>query len=300
MTYSMKNLSAHHSRRGHEYGVHHFLSQKPGTLKSLLPELIALPEEQVEKLIHLGSVYLNHSRCFDLHKSIHQGDYLRVHSRPRRYPVDRIDYQKIIVFENTDFVVLNKPAGIPVHATVDNCQENLIYQLSKKMNVNFKVTHRLDVATSGLMVLAKTDKFQKEFNQLLTESKVKKIYRAYVNGKNAFSEKTGSDSLIHYMEPSPRAPKKVNVHPLENWQRCALKILSSKQINLNTTELLIELETGRTHQIRAQLSYEGFPVMGDNMYGCNLETNKPYEWIALQSYNLSFPEKFEFTLDEVF
>jgi len=187
--------------------------------------------------------------------------------------------------------------------------------IAKELNHEIHVTHRLDVGTSGLLILAKNKKFQSELNQIFMQSSrqllepgsstkhkifmtesvtlnantdqkresdflFEKKYRALVYNTPALQELLLSgNELVHFMEPSPRAPKKVSREKNSDWQICRLKILSARKIekivlandtdkqNCELVELEIELLTGRTHQIRVQLADLGSPVVGDEMYG---------------------------------
>jgi 23S rRNA pseudouridine1911/1915/1917 synthase len=140
------------------------------------------------------------------------------------------------------------------------------------------VTHRLDNPTEGLLLFAKNKRFQTQFNQLLKEGKIKKLYQAQVQGTPRWEKNT---LLTHYMKPSPRGPKEVSKEKNETWAECRLNIL---QIQEN--QILIELLTGRTHQIRAQLSCEGFPIIGDHLYGAT-KIHDP-DSIALKAIELHF------------
>ncbi len=252
---------------------------------------LELQEVSAFDLIGLGAVYCNDVRC-EKNIVVAAGDYVRVHSRPRRYDVKKIEISDVLVFKNSDFIVINKPAAIPVHATVDNSKENLICRLSALLEMQLRVTHRLDNATQGLMVLALTEDFQKIFNGLLRAGKVDKEYRAIVHGVE-ISKKFVTNQWVHFMQPSPRAPKILSRNEIEGWQKCILTILSERQCGENQTELNIKLETGRTHQIRAQLSAEGHAVVGDLMYGSTFDFGA--EKIELYSQKLSFGE-FSFSL----
>lgn len=284
-------------QRGFEYGVRHFLASKTGPLLEVVSSQLNQSPSTISQLLNLGAIYHNHRRC-DRHDAqtgpVNSGDYLRVHTKPRRYPIEKIKWPELVVFENDDFMIVNKPAGIPVHPTVDNCRENLLSVLREYSNLPLSITHRLDVPTHGLLVLAKNVDFQRIFNLYLNQSKVRKQYRALVHGKvNRLGRWT------HFMEPSPRAPKRVSSTNPDQWLRCDLKVLTSKYDNeCNVSDVTIELETGRTHQIRAQLSCEGHPVLGDVMYGNSKSLAVELEGIALQSQELSFSGGFHFQLPE--
>jgi 23S rRNA pseudouridine1911/1915/1917 synthase len=151
------------------------------------------------------------------------------------------------------------------------------------------------MGTGGLFVLARTLQFQRYFNQLLADGRVRKLYRAQVAGNY-----DGELELTHYMEPSPKAPKNVSRFPMAGWPVCRLRILDCEYHSaLGATDLVIELQTGRTHQIRSQLSSEGFPIVGDAMYGAKVENKPTFDHWHLQAYFLSFPYADTFDLDEL-
>ena len=272
--------SSMQSARGFEYGVRHIISPQSGLISDVLLSTLELNKAQVEFLLDLGAIYLNQKRIRD-NSSISAGDYLRVHMKPRRFPTTETNWKSRIVFENSDFIVVNKTSGIPVHASVDNIQENLQAYLEKTLQHPLYVTHRLDVPTRGLIVYAKTVQFQAAFNKLLVDREMKKIYRAVVEG-----QQLSPGLLIHYMEPSPRAPKTVSALAKEGWQECQLEILTSTNLPNERSELKIHLLTGRTHQIRAQLGYEKHPIVGDHAYGATKLWEE--EKIELEACELSF------------
>jgi 23S rRNA pseudouridine1911/1915/1917 synthase len=272
------------SRRGHEYGVVHLVSPETASLKEIVIKYVQISEARFDELLWLGSIYYKDKRVIG-YIEVNKGDYLRVHTNPRRYEVNSIIYPDLVLADEEDYIVIHKPSGISVHASVDNLHENALAILSQKMNVNLRVTSRLDVATEGLLVYAKTSGFQTKFNEYLANGKVKKIYRAIVHANQSLS----LGRIVHYMEPSPRAPKHVELHPREGWQDCIMIILGVNPIDAESTEVFIELITGRTHQIRAQLSYMGCPILGDYQYGSAIRYSEAEERIKLQSYSLQFP-----------
>lgn len=268
------------SARGFEYGVRHIISPESGWLYDVLLGTLELSRENFDFLLRMGSIYLNHIRISE-NSLISVGDYIRVHTKPRRFlPKDKT-WPERIVFQNDDFVVLNKPSGLPVNASVDNIVEHTQNYLEETLGSKVYGTHRLDVATSGLIVFAKNKNFQSEFNKLFIEREVIKIYEAEVLGT------PHTLGLIrHYMEPSPRAPKTVSENAQEKWLECLLEILSIETTD-GKSKLRIQLHTGRTHQIRAQLSALGFPIIGDRAYG-GQEVMSDFETIQLRSVELKF------------
>ncbi|RYZ85069.1 MAG: RluA family pseudouridine synthase, partial [Proteobacteria bacterium] len=271
---------------GFEYGVRHLLSPREGRLSEIAHEALNI---DVTELLKLGAIYVEGNRTIT-EMDVREGDYIRVHTKPRRYNTELGLWQERVLFQDENFLVVNKPSGLPVHATVDNLVENLQTCLAKELGCEIFVTHRLDVPTSGLIVFAKTREFLALFNHLLSSRQIKKIYRAKAQGK-----KLSPGLLKHYMMPSPRAPKEVRLVAEDaSWAECVLNILtvdSDETTGVQTTT--IELLTGRTHQIRAQLAAAGAPILGDTQYG----SEKLYDGdvIDLEAISLSFLD-FEFQL----
>lgn len=261
----------------------HFLVDRESTVEEFLGSKAGLSQGDCQQLVELGAVYRNKRRIAG-DTALKNGDYLRVHIRPRRFDVSAIVWLKRIVFETPDFLIVDKPCGVPVHATLDNSVENVTEQLSRVIAQRPLVTQRLDILTDGLLLLAKTKQFQSLFNRWLSERKVEKTYRSLVRK----GIKPGA--LIHYMKPDPRAPKEVSLEPKAGWFPCELEILKVSPAHSCTLgpvwELLLRLTTGRTHQIRAQLSQAGSPILGDPLYG---ERTTPASRMMLQSCHLAFP-----------
>lgn len=258
-------------QRGHEYGVFHFYSKETGLLSKQVADQCLVSIEHAIFLIHFGSVYVNGQRLKE-DIQIAGSSYIRAHTTPRRFlQMTSQQISERIQFESEDFIIINKPSGLPVHDTVDNCSENLIRCLEFHLKTPLYITHRLDVPTEGLILFAKTTAFQKYFNQLLAQKSVRKIYSAEVENSRQFLLPS---QLTHFMKKSLWAPKQIVESQEPETQECQLQILNQKNFSeQNTSRLEIELLTGRTHQIRAQLSFIGLPIVNDILYGaCKKET----------------------------
>lgn len=264
--------------QGFEYGVKHFNSPKSGALNEIISEVLELPLEQINFLIQLGSVYVS-SRRAQVGDEVTENTHIRVHTKPRRYNVN-YDWKSRIVFDHQDFVILNKPNNIPSHPSVDNQIENSLTQLSLALETKLLITHRLDTLTEGLIVYGKNNQFVNSFNTQLQKKLITKKYVALVETTDKLP-----NHLVHYMEPSPRAPKKVSQVAHEGWDICELKIEQQKIFD-HYSWIKIDLLTGRTHQIRSQVSEMGAPIIGDRLYGSHLgdDENK----IALRAQEIEF------------
>ncbi len=263
--------------------IKHFIAGQKTTVAGVLQTHFRLTPERVTELFGLGAVYSDKKRIFE-DRTLEKGGYLRIHLEPKRFPASQIDWKSTILSDEKDFLVFLKPSGIPVHATVDNSLDNALHQLRVHTKTDLLVTNRLDIPVSGVMLFAKNPSFQKRFNQWLLERKVIKFYRALVPGTPPLGRH------IHYMEPGPRAPKIVSLEARKDWQKCELTIHEAIPYG-ELSDVKIELHTGRTHQIRSQLAFMGFPLQGDRLYGSRLKYEAQCfgETIALFSNELSFP-----------
>ncbi len=270
---------------GFEYGVKHFHAPDDGLADHIVKSVLNLSDDVYNDLFNLGSIYVSHQRLIDPNKTISVGELIRVHTKPRRYFCG-YDWKSLIVHENSDYLILNKPSGIPSHPSVDNQIENSLTQTELATNQKLLISHRLDTTTEGLIVYGKTKDFVKSFNVQIQNHLIQKNYVALCE-----TEKTLPQTVIHYMKPSPRAPKEVSPIFTEGWDFCELKVLAQKKIDADLSWVKIDLLTGRTHQIRTQMSELGAPLCGDIMYGAKTSWSKNInatQQVALRSQMIEF------------
>lgn len=274
--------------------VKHFEVQDPHLLSEILYDEYSVNAKEFKSLLNFGAIYVDNERKTK-DGFVFQNSIIRVHLTPHRYNCD-YPWNSLVVFENAFFLVLNKPSGVPSHPGVDNIVENALHQVSLIKKFPLYVTHRLDTLTSGLIVYAKKQPFAKSFNIQLQERTIHKKYVALIESTEKLPAR-----LTHYMDPSPGTPKKLSKTSSENWSICELEILDQKEISKNLSSVKINLLTGRTHQIRAQLSHMGAPVLGDTLYGAKLPFQK--NAIALRSCEIEFScndERLKFNISEDF
>ncbi len=260
--------------------IKHAMASQDGPILPILLTDLDIDAPHAKWLCEFGAIYHNQQRIKSSEILIKKGDYLRVHALPRRFPVTVTEWKTCVIEETEGFVVINKPFGVPTHASVDNLFENAAHQMSLALNSPIFVTHRLDVATSGILFFAKTKEMQRQFNQALKEGQVEKTYLAKVAGTLRL---TGI--VEHFMEASQYLPKKISKNFVEGWQQCLLEILHVQPENENTLAT-IRLITGRTHQIRAQMSELGHPILGDVLYSGEVRDRK-VAWGQIEKIDLS-------------
>ncbi len=229
-------------------------------------------------MIELGSVYVDKKRLLT-DEVVPEQSYVRIHCKPKRYPATEIDWKSRVHFENENFIVINKPAGFPIPWAVDNIRETVYTQMQKALGIKLFITQRLDVPTFGLMIFAKTSSFQRGFNGLLATQNTYKSYWAKTAGPPPLG------THVHFMRPAIGAPREVHTHGEPSWKDCRLEVLEVIAAAPNGTFFTkIHLQTGRTHQIRAQMKALGCPLLGDHTYDAPGEAKDYF----LLSYHLRF------------
>lgn len=257
------------------FPIVHTITKVRQTLLDALSEWT--PVEEARFLIEFGSVYLNKKRVLK-DCEVEKGHYLRIHLEPKRFRTVGIAWSDRVIFDDSNFLIINKPPNIPVHATLDNAFENTLHLLSKHLKTPLYVTHRIDVGTQGLLVFAKSKSFQSKFNEWLLKRKILKKYRAYT--KNEVTP----GHYCHYQNPATFQPREMSFSEKPGWLLCEMRIHESKSLTAGF-ENDVELMTGRTHQIRAQLSLLGSPIIGDELYKGDFD-----KFLRLQSYYLKIPD----------
>ncbi len=226
------------------------------------------------------------------------GDILTVHiQEPESSPnIPPVKLPLDIVYEDEDIIVVNKPAGMPVHPSLNNYENSLAnglmyYYRKQGKPFIFRCTNRLDRDTSGLTVVAKHMVSSSILSSMGMRHEITREYLAIVRGALKPSEgtidapigRTGS-SLIE---------RKID---FENGEHAVTHYRVVEEQNGHSLVSLI-LETGRTHQIRVHMKYIGYPLVGDYLYNPDMEY---IDRQALHSHRLSFThpvtgEKMEFT-----
>ena len=192
-----------------------------------------------------------------------------------------------ILHEEEDFLIINKSPGLVMHpgagchnGTLANALAFHFPDLKKLPRCG--IVHRLDKDTSGLLVVAKNEKFRNFFVNRLQDREVYKQYEAIVVG-----QVIGSFSIDHPLERDPRNRVKMRA---TDFGRDALSHVSLIKFYEGYSHISVEIETGRTHQIRVHLSHQKLPIIGDSLYNPRnlIAKNTPK---SLISYVQNFPRQ---------
>lgn len=189
-----------------------------------------------------------------------------------------------VVYSDNHLLVVSKPVMMVTQKTEghpdsleDWAKEWVRRRYGKNGAVFLHAIHRLDRETEGLVLFAKTSKALSRLNLAMREGKIKKVYRAILEGSLSSNEGTLSHQLEHGEHRAHIGSGKTAVLHYRVIERYPGKTLVE-----------IELETGRYHQIRAQFSAIGHPIVGDQKYG-SLSKKDPDQGIALCHVRLTFP-----------
>ena len=238
-----------------------------------LDSYIASKKEEItrttaQRLIEEGNVLVNNKKQKVSYKVI-EGDLIQI--KPEEIKEIEIKPQEIpieIIYEDKDIIVVNKPKGMVVHpanGNPDGTLVNAIMAICKNSlsgiggELRPGIVHRLDKDTSGLLIIAKNDKAHVNMSEQIKNHEVKKTYIALVRG--VIKENEATINMPIGRSTSDRKKMAVN----KNGKEAITHIKVLKRYDKYTL-LEVNIETGRTHQIRVHLSYIGYPIIGDYTY----------------------------------
>lgn len=252
-------------------------------------------------LVHLKQVpdgILVDGQARYINQRLEAGEMLQVHISetevsekiiPVKLPLD-------IVYEDEDILVINKPAGMPTHPSMNNYTNSLAnglawYYKEQDKPFIFRCTNRLDRDTSGLTVVAKHLLSSCILASMAVKKEVEREYRAIVRGH--VEPPSGTITAPLSRKPGSIIEREVDFEQGET-AVTHYRVLEEKN---GHSLVSLKLETGRTHQIRIHMKYLGFPLIGDYLYNPDMEY---MERQALHSFRLAFRhpvtgERMEFT-----
>ncbi|MBO7206323.1 MAG: RluA family pseudouridine synthase [Kiritimatiellae bacterium] len=175
-----------------------------------------------------------------------------------------------IIFEDSDIVAVNKPAGMIVHSAPGHTESSLADYLAKSRRGMYDcgsrerpgVVHRLDIGTSGVMVFAKTIRAYRALREAFeSHGRIRKTYLAVLHG----SPKMKTGRIENTIGRKPWDSKRMAVDVPDGKRAVSEWTVLAKKSGVSLVEFVIE--TGRTHQIRVHAAHLGCPIVGDELYG---------------------------------
>lgn len=238
----------------------------------LASQVNGLSRTAIQQLIADGSIVINNKPASKPGYSLRLNDQIQVlNFIPSSAVKDLVpnDLPLDVVYEDDDFLVINKASGMVVHPAPGHYDDTLVNALlarypelrSHKADLRPGIVHRLDRDTSGLMIVAKNLRTQVALIDQMKEHKIEKRYLALVEGiisleRGTIDAPIGRDA---------RNRQQMTITSMDS--RSAVTHFKVKERYQHHTLVLLQLETGRTHQIRVHLKAIGHPVVGDPTYG---------------------------------
>lgn len=255
-----------------------------------------LSAREVKQMLDSKSVSVNNQRVWMSKFTVKLGDTVVVNLNPAPIVKKIISLKPRIIFENDEFLIVDKPAGLSVE-NKNHLDSPLIDALiridGKKYSYNTVIlVHRLDKDTRGVMILARNDTSAASFEQMFKERTVHKTYEARTNS----TPKTPAGVIDRDIERDWKEKNKVRVLPKGKGKdaKTQYKVISFDE-KKNISVIECQPLTGRMHQIRAHLASIGCPIIGDKIYNPKPGVGK----LQLVAKQIAFEykkEKFDFGL----
>lgn len=260
--------------RNHDRRLDHWLL-------SIYPDT---PKSHIQKMIRKGVIKVNQKKTTANYRI--QNDDIITYPAPQKTSSCEAPYRRkhslkpFIQLENDDFLIINKPPGIPVHSGT-GYTHGLIDDLEDDYGHKLYLVHRLDRLTSGVMVIAKHPVMQNTLSDKFRNRDLSKIYHCIVQNWNNGDQITVRVPLLRVREDhcDTNIVDPNGVDSISEFTR--IKTVGPY------TLLEVKLITGRMHQIRAHLKYLKAPILGDDLYGIKSASNKT-PGLMLLAKKLSF------------
>ena len=243
-------------------------NDEPKRIAAYISENTEYSRTAVQRLIEEEKITVNGKKEKASYK-VQNGDKIEIEEEPaKEIELKAQDIPVEILYEDNDIIVVNKPKGMVVHpanGNPDGTLVNAIMSICKDSlsgiggEIRPGIVHRLDKNTSGAIIIAKNDKAHINLSEQLKNHEIKKTYIALVRG----IVKENNATINMPIGRSKKDRKKMDVDKNGKEAITHFKVLKRYK---DCTLLEINIETGRTHQIRVHLSHIGYPIIGDEVY----------------------------------
>lgn len=272
-------------KENQRYDLITYISEEEMTLKDILLDKLNFSVRSLSKMKREQTVLVNKEFKKPSTK-IKKGDLIEVKIDEEMANFMPQDLKFDILYDDFDLIMVNKPPFMVVHPTKshsDNTVANGVtyYINEKKENVKIRFVNRLDMNTSGLVIVAKNAYAHHALSNDMSLDNVEKVYIAVVKG--VVKKDSGTINLPIF-RPSEDSIKRV----VDDKGQASITHYEVLERLNDATVLKLRLETGRTHQIRVHLSHIGYGIIGDELYGYvdeNLINRQ-----ALHAYSLKFKQ----------
>lgn len=265
-------------------------------LDTALSRLLGISRSAAAELCERGDAQLS-GKMLSKADRVNLGDLLMVKPpiapeplRVTETPVDEL----LIIYQDEDIVVVDKPAGVVAHPTVGFAGPTVagallargIQLTTSGAQERQGIVQRLDVGTSGLMMLAKSEVAYSRLKQSFRDREVNKIYHAIIQGHPDPAEGT-------FDSPIGRHPKAEFKFAVIDSGKPSVTHYKTLELFPALTLCEVNLETGRTHQIRVHFSAFKHPLLGDTMYGADPKLAKKFgmtrQWLHAKELGFTHP-----------
>lgn len=269
-----------------KYNIISYINEEENlTLKEVLLDKLNFSVRSLSKMKRYKTVKVNNTYIRPADK-INKGDLIEVRIDEDMADFKPQDLELSILYDDFDIIMVNKPPFMVVHPTKSHYENTIAngvthYIMEKDEKVKVRFVNRLDMNTSGLVIVAKNPYAQFVLSSDMKDNKVEKMYIAVVKGVVESDFGTINEPIYR---PTDDSIKRI-VH--EDGQPSVTHFEVIERLK-DATVLKLKLETGRTHQIRVHLNHIGHGIIGDELYGYVDENLIKRQ--ALHAYSLKFKQ----------
>jgi 23S rRNA pseudouridine1911/1915/1917 synthase len=243
-----------------------------------------LSRKKIKEIIDAGGAYCNKRRITLAKHAVKPGDKIEVFWEKKissgvsltKPSACKVLTAESVIFEHSEFVVINKPAGVPSQATLVSSTDTVLHALHASFPEKFPIqnlflVHRLDKDTSGVMMIARTKSMQKRIEDAFRDGRVQKEYEAL-----CFGIPKSARGKVSYAIAPDRSRKNTwkaifgNHKPQDAKSAETDYVVRESFRRVNASAVSCYPKTGRTHQIRVHLMAIGCPILGDKTYSNNI------------------------------